>query len=692
MAIFGPALDLGPYSTQLEQIWGLLDQAAQEPPLVPPRLAPEVDREQIKSEDLDPNPWYVAPGPIRDELLERVFELSYAILTSLSPIGHCYRHCPLVYFIGVLGIHSQNLAYHTAYAFTPTLAGLLWVSRLLLVEYTLPLAPYRHLDLLAQSWISDHVSRLQGVRRRFLCRGGSHTISYLIDLLSIGRTIARKEGARSNIGWARDGQSLTLFQPLQWQRHQDGDRNLDMALQPITLAGFREMVTSAIRHCHRLTEELMFGWQPVIDLEAIVDNIADRHVGYSYIQEPANNLRHAYRELLRRAWAGELQAKDRWSYRHCHHYLRQFEKLQLQLLARSHFTSGTPGRGTEVNTVKWQNTAQVLRNIYFYRGRVLLIFEYNKTPEITQKSFYIVRILPVSISRLWFLYLTYLRPFVDCLRHSLGQQPGQETHLGPPARPAQQAYAFLNTSNQVYNTSHEIRRLSLCSCSRPLTVASYRQVVAAIAKRYVKELLTAATATAGDAAFESLAHQFGHEPEVLDHNYGLDRSYPAKLQPELIAKYKQVSACWHQWLQLADFERQLLRPTRAAAVAVAVAEEPATVTGRPLSPKRRRHGEIRQFAVFEIMEWANRLAWRLGRGLGEISETKVLMPFCRMLLIALLASTSHKGPCRKVMFLGKTRTIMSVAGTDEPFGYADDLLESLRSESYENQYKLSESP
>jgi hypothetical protein len=73
--------------------------------------------------------------------------------------------------------------------------------------------------------------------------------------------------------------------------------------------------------------------------------------------------------------------------------------------------------------------------------------------------------------------------------------------------------------------------------------------------------------------------------------------------------------------------------------------------------------------VFEIIEWANRLAWRLVRGLGEISETKVLMPFCRMLLIALLASPSHKGPCRKVMSLGKTRTIMSVVGIDEPFGY-----------------------
>jgi hypothetical protein len=362
-----------------------------------------------------------------------------------------------------------------------------------------------------------------------------------------------------------------LFQPSQWQRHQEQDQNLDQERQPITLTSFREMVKSAICHCHRLTEELMFGWRPVVDLDTIVDNFANRHVGYSYLQDPANNLRHSYRELLRRAWAGGLQAKDQWRYRHCQRYLRQFEQLQLQLLACSHFTSGMPGRGTEVNAIKWQNTAHVLRNIYVCQGRVMLVFEYNKTRAITQQSFYVVRILPSSVSRLWFLYLTYIRPFVDCLCHSLNQQLGQEARYTPPAGQSQQAYAFLTPSNQVYTTplvSSKIRRLSVQSCSRPLTIASYRQVVAAIAKRYVKELVTTATATATDAAFESLAHQFGHQPEVLDHGYGLDRSYPAKLQPELIAKYERVSACWHQWLRLADFEHELLRPARAGAVAV----------------------------------------------------------------------------------------------------------------------------
>ena len=87
-----------------------------------------------------------------------------------------------------------------------------------------------------------------------------------------------------------------------------------------------------------------------------------------------------------------------------------------------------PGRATEVNIVKWQNTAYVVRNVYIRQGRVILIFEYNKTQAYTSESFYVVRVLPSSVSRLWFLYLTYIRPFVDCLRHSLRHSLRQ--HLG----------------------------------------------------------------------------------------------------------------------------------------------------------------------------------------------------------------------------------------------------------------------
>jgi arginine utilization protein RocB len=45
------------------------------------------------------------------------------------------------------------------------------------------------------------------------------------------------------------------------------------------------MARSAIRECHRLTEEMMLGWLPAVNLDTIVDNLANSQVGYSYLSE-----------------------------------------------------------------------------------------------------------------------------------------------------------------------------------------------------------------------------------------------------------------------------------------------------------------------------------------------------------------------------------------------------------------------
>lgn len=246
-----------------------------------------------------------------------------------------------------------------------------------------------------------------------------------------------------------------------------------------------------------------------------------------------------------------------------------------------------PGRGSETGILKWQNTAQAMRNIFVHNGRVKLIFEYNKTRALTDRVFYVIRVLSVSVSRLWFLYLTYIRPFVDCLRHC------RRLQLTIPAN-EQQAYTFITIQGRLYSTtqlSEGLRKLSLEVCQYPLTIGSYRQVVAAIAKRYVKELVTTATAAAtSDPAFQAIAHQFGHAPRILDGHYGLDQSYPDKLQPELMANYERTSACWQSWLELATFEQELLRAP------VAVVAAPAVATAGGAAPRKRAQADARDEA------------------------------------------------------------------------------------------------
>jgi hypothetical protein len=53
----------------------------------------------------------------------------------------------IVHFSRVLGIHPYELAYCTAYDYTLYLSALLWVGRLLVLEYALLLRAYTTLDI-----------------------------------------------------------------------------------------------------------------------------------------------------------------------------------------------------------------------------------------------------------------------------------------------------------------------------------------------------------------------------------------------------------------------------------------------------------------------------------------------------------------------------------------------------------------
>ncbi|KFY93057.1 hypothetical protein V500_03937 [Pseudogymnoascus sp. VKM F-4518 (FW-2643)] len=79
------------------------------------------------------------------QVVEWLFALSCQFVAQVAPPG-TEDSLPLVHFVGVLGIHSYNLVYRSAFAFTPSVAGLLWVCRLLMLEYALPLRHYDHIN------------------------------------------------------------------------------------------------------------------------------------------------------------------------------------------------------------------------------------------------------------------------------------------------------------------------------------------------------------------------------------------------------------------------------------------------------------------------------------------------------------------------------------------------------------------
>ncbi|KAF1976714.1 hypothetical protein BU23DRAFT_454581 [Bimuria novae-zelandiae CBS 107.79] len=116
-------------------------------------------------------------------------------------------------FSSVLGIHPQELAYRTAYNYTPFLSALLWVGRLIVLEYALPLHAYHTLQIPwpERATYLSHVERLcSQIWPKYLQRGSSSPIGYLIERLQHGRAVAKHEGARTNISWLSDGLTLGI--------------------------------------------------------------------------------------------------------------------------------------------------------------------------------------------------------------------------------------------------------------------------------------------------------------------------------------------------------------------------------------------------------------------------------------------------------------------------------------------------
>jgi hypothetical protein len=138
---------------------------------------------------------------------EAVFQLLVMFWTDLSTDG-VLEGKAIIYFSGVLGIHPYELAYCTAYDYIPYLSPLLWVGRLIILEYALLLRAY---TTLAVPWLARVAYADQGKRLCaeiwpiYLQRGSFLPMGYLIERLQHGRAIAKREGLCTNMSWLLDG-------------------------------------------------------------------------------------------------------------------------------------------------------------------------------------------------------------------------------------------------------------------------------------------------------------------------------------------------------------------------------------------------------------------------------------------------------------------------------------------------------
>lgn len=461
---------------------------------------------------------------------ENLFQLLVMFWTDLSHDGNMSRSA-IMNFSGVLGIHPTELCFRKPYDYTPFISALLWVGRLIVLEYALPLAPYNHLKTSwpARTAYPDQAQRLrEHIRPKYLQRGSLAPAGYLIERLQHGRAIARREGPRTNISWSSDG--LTLY----------------IADTQIQMRHFRETIHNVIVRLQSLAQELLFGWWPEVQLDAVQDNLATHRPGFSFLAHPANKLQASFRALNKLAFSkqGGFSSETRRGRMKQKQYLNQSDEFVRLLYAAMHMTSGMPARGEEFRVLRWADTISVRRNIFIYKGSVILVFAYNKANTNTNNSFYIVRSPCPLVQRILYLYLVYIRPFRSLVSRDLGAQSKNSTN--PHLFSTHESAAACFSSDQ----AHSSLRKSTADCAAPTTTSLYRQTATSIAKKHLPSLVAAFdpnTPKDHNGFLQLLAFQTGHRPVTHASAYALEHGFPTKLQPDLIDRYLVNSHMWHEF-------------------------------------------------------------------------------------------------------------------------------------------------
>ena len=475
-------------------------------------------------------------------LLETLFQLLAMFWTDVSTDGATESKA-IIHFSGVLGIHPYELVYRTAYDYTPYLSALLWMGRLIILEYALPLRAYETLTIPwpARATYPDQGKRLCAeIRPKYLQRGSFSPMGYLIERLQHGRAIAKREGARTNISWSLDG------------------KKLEIAGSHITIQEFRQTVHLLLAKLEQEAHKLMFDWWPKVDLSEIKDDIAKHQPGYSFLQEPSNQLQTSFKHLSRRAFSADkggfaLQGDGR---KRAVAYLKRRDRFIRLLFAGIHLTSGMPARGEELRVIRWADTAAVPRNIFVHKGRVMLVFSYNKAGIKSNNSFFIVRVPCPIVERVLFLHLAYIRPFSDFLTRQLkliSATAATNLHL----------FTIHSNPTACFSSAACSRclRESTPECPIPLHFQIYRQIVVSISKKHIPALqqpFDPNTPNDYNGFLSLLSFQTGHKPSTRAGAYGLDRAYPAKLQPDLIERYFQNSLVWHQFVAITDEDLHII--------------------------------------------------------------------------------------------------------------------------------------
>ena len=133
---------------------------------------------------------------------------------------------------------------------------------------------------------------------------------------------------------------------------------------------FHFVIHTTIVRAHQLTQDLLLGWQPRIELSSYHNDLVNHRLGYSFLSHLENSLQDSFRALNRQAFT--LECSFGWKTNKgqdtIYEYLKLYNQLTTVLYSAIHYSARMLGHYEEVRYIRWANTISARCNVFLYRG------------------------------------------------------------------------------------------------------------------------------------------------------------------------------------------------------------------------------------------------------------------------------------------------------------------------------------
>lgn len=185
---------------------------------------------------------------------------------------------------------------------------------------------------------------------------------------------------------------------------------------------------------------------PAIDWDRLVDNPAERKMGWSFMEDERNRgailgvedpkgwlgwrvgqerrLREEFIDIVATQAAINTGRAAVWNQKRVNQYRRDMAEVRQNSAALTHMTGGPPARGSELVTIQYKNSANGESRGTFIDNRLLaLMTMYHKNAGSTGKSKVIHRYMPREVGELMVYYLWFAVPFWEKIEHATTGEP-----------------------------------------------------------------------------------------------------------------------------------------------------------------------------------------------------------------------------------------------------------------------------